>query len=565
MQEEIFSKLVSYFKKLPASSIPPLVLQLLQFLKDSQPLSRQLLATINEFFSSRLTPEDRDGAASNVDLDSIELVSDDGTKEELMQAESIVIYHLHSAASNGHIIGREVINLVKSAAQAPDLMLKTFSLFLFITFISLKQYEEAILNSLKTAILRTVAIEESRQNYVWIRSVMKKLPSIGDLLSVVITQSKKSGGWDLICQGILELGLHLLDVACTSKAESRKVKTIHNIGARLLVKLVKNQRELCRPVISALTSKILTTGPASVQYTEALRITVADTAALLMETPHEFDELVENVARLPYNTSRRALHALLPLVRLSRVLRDLIILSLRKLLFCSAVDARQVKLSSFSSYFVFILIVQAATAGVLLLLRSFRVSTTRSVSQLSQTQGSGSLSQVAVDVHRGAATSNEALCLELLGVLRRCFVQPCEVKMVFYVGVIDVINKNPEMCEGVLELAHSHLLSLWGPEGSSRHRWQLNLDKIVREHNDTWAVEEPVGWFLNCLQQIVNKTQQVSEEDNDVLGKVTSLLDEMVEKYGDCEPGELGFDETDNFDKKTKNGEKKVLQLEQLR
>ena len=137
--------------------------------------------------------------------------------------------------------------------------------------------------------------------------------------------------------------------------------------------------------------------------------------------------------------------------------------------------------------------------------------------------------------------------------------------MVFYVGVIDVINKNPEMCEGVLELAHSHLLSLWGPEGSSRHRWHLNLDKIVREHNDTWAVEEPVGWFLNCLQQIVNKTQQVSEEDNDVLGKVTSLLDEMVEKYGDCEPGELGFDETDNFDKKTKNGEKKVLQLEQLR
>ena len=90
---------------------------------------------------------------------------------------------------------------------------------------------------------------------------------------------------------------------------------------------------------------------------------------------------------------------MLPLVRLSKALRESLILSLRKLLFSSSVEARQ-----------------SATAGVLMLLKTFRISTSRNVSQLSQT--SGSLSQVAVDVHRGSATSNEALCLELLGVLR---------------------------------------------------------------------------------------------------------------------------------------------------
>ena len=550
MRAEVFQKLVSFLRVLPATAIPPLVLQLLQFVKHSQSLSRDLLNIINEFFSTRLCPGDRDGSVTNTNLDSIELDDGDNSREreELTQAESTVIYHLNKAASSGHAIGKEVGNLAKAGGQAPDLLLQPFALFLSLTFVSLKQYQEPILGSLKSAIIQAISMEDARQNYVWTRNHMKKLSDIGDLLSLVITQSKKSGGWDLITEGVLDLGLCLLDVQTSSKADFKKVKTINHIGARLLSKLIKKQSSSCSLVISALTDKILTTNVSNVQYTEALRIVVADTSTILMETPHVMDELVENVARLPFNTSRRALYALLPLVKLSRVLRDDLIIALRKLLFCSSTDARQ-----------------AATSGVLLLLKTFRISTSRSVSQLSQTQGSGSLSQVAVDVQRGGRMSNEALCLELLGVLRRCFMQSPEVKMVFYSGVMEVVNKNPELCEGVLEVAYTHLLYLWGPEGSSRQRWQLNLDKIGREANDSWELEEPVGWFLNCLQQITSKTQQVTEGDNEILDKVTKLLEEMVEKYGNCEPGELGFDETDNFDKKTVAGERKVLQLEQLK
>ena len=550
MRAEVFQKLVSFLRVLPATAIPPLVLQLLQFVKHSQSLSRDLLNIINEFFSTRLCPGDRDGSVTNTNLDSIELDDGDNSREreELTQAESTVIYHLNKAASSGQAIGKEVANLAKAGGQAPDLLLQPFALFLSLTFVSLKQYQEPILGSLKSAIIQAISMEDARQNYVWTRNHMKKLSDIGDLLSLVITQSKKSGGWDLITEGVLDLGLCLLDVQTSSKADFKKVKTINHIGARLLSKLIKKQSSSCSLVISALTDKILTTNVSNVQYTEALRIVVADTSTILMETPHVMDELVENVARLPFNTSRRALYALLPLVKLSRVLRDDLIIALRKLLFCSSTDARQ-----------------AATSGVLLLLKTFRISTSRSVSQLSQTQGSGSLSQVAVDVQRGGRMSNEALCLELLGVLRRCFMQSPEVKMVFYSGVMEVVNKNPELCEGVLEVAYTHLLYLWGPEGSSRQRWQLNLDKIGREANDSWELEEPVGWFLNCLQQITSKTQQVTEGDNEILDKVTKLLEEMVEKYGNCEPGELGFDETDNFDKKTVAGERKVLQLEQLK
>ena len=82
-------KLTSMMRNMPAASIPPLVFQLLHFVKNDSHMSRELLINTNEFFSSQLTTADREGEPSNLDLDSIELVENErGTAEELMQAES---------------------------------------------------------------------------------------------------------------------------------------------------------------------------------------------------------------------------------------------------------------------------------------------------------------------------------------------------------------------------------------------------------------------------------------------------------------------------------------------
>jgi hypothetical protein len=76
-----------------------------------------------------------------------------------------------------------------------------------------------------------------------------------------------------------------------------------------------------------------------------------------------------------------------------------------------------------------------AVVGIFTLMKIFKISTTRGLSQLSQS--SGSLSQLSVDVHRssgggGAASSNESLCSELLGVLRRCFALQPRVRLTLY-------------------------------------------------------------------------------------------------------------------------------------
>ena len=72
----------------------------------------------------------------------------------------------------------------------------------------------------------------------------------------------------------------------------------------------------------------------------------------------------------------------------------------------------------------------------------------------------------------------------------------------------------------MLELVDSHVSSLFGEEGA-RHRWWL--DKLGREGEEGWVLEEPVGacwsllepieWFLNCVQMLVGKGQPVVGEE----------------------------------------------------
>ena len=549
VQGEVFTKLCAMLKTIPPESIPPLVLQLLEFSKTSSHFSRTLLDTVNARFSSRLSPEEREGGERNLDLDSLELTSD-SSKDQLIQAESTVIFHLSQASKVNNTICKEVLELVSAGAAAPEILLTPFSFFLALSMISIKHCQARILSGVKAAIMKAIFIEDNRQNNQWLRqeAVMKtRAPDIGDLFSLVITQCWQAGGWDLIFEGLQSLGMELLEATPRTKAEAGRVKTLQNIGARLLIKLIKKMPDSVHSVLPFLINKILLSSH-SLQYTEALRVIISDCSTILMERSQCLTHLMDNLARLSYNIARRSLLALLPLFKMSRSIRDSLILVLRKLLFSPKVSS-----------------MEAATSGVMLMLRTVRIPGSRCLSQ-TMSQSSGSLSQIALDVGQSRGSLNpESVCLELLGALRRSFGQPCQVKVVLYRGIVDTVNYNSQLCEGAVDLLYSHLLTLWGAEGSSRDRWEIRLDTIFKElTGDDWVLQEPLGWFVSCLQQLVVKAQQVLGEENEILPKIVALLDEMVEKYGQSDAGELGFDDFDCFDRKTSVGAKKQCQVEQL-
>ena len=118
VEGEVFSKLCAMLKTIPPESIPPLVLQLLEFSKTSSQFSRTLLDTVSARFSSQLSPEEREGGERNLDLDSLELTTE-YSQEQLIQAEGTVIFHLSQASKVNNTICKEVMDMVSAGANAP--------------------------------------------------------------------------------------------------------------------------------------------------------------------------------------------------------------------------------------------------------------------------------------------------------------------------------------------------------------------------------------------------------------------------------------------------------------
>lgn len=103
-----------------------------------------------------------------------------------------------------------------------------------------------------------------------------------------------------------------------------------------------------------------------------------------------------------------------------------------------------------------------AINGVLALLKNFKISSgiiSSTSTQQILSQSSSGLSQVVADVHCGKTISYEALCLELLGVLKRGFTQQVGVRMSLYQGLYDVVVRNPELCPKILQMLYQHALS----------------------------------------------------------------------------------------------------------
>ena len=53
--------------------------------------------------------------------------------------------------------------------------------------------------------------------------------------------------------------------------------------------------------------------------------------------------------------------------------------------------------------------------------------------------------------------------------------------MIFYEGISEVVYKNPDICEGCLELLNGHVVELFGSIGSDDTRINLDLSKTIIE------------------------------------------------------------------------------------
>ena len=225
----------------------------------------------------------------------------------------------------------------------------------------------------------------------------------------------------------------------------------------------------------------------------------------------------------------------MPIIRISPPFRDSTILIIRKGLFSPKIETRRIAIN-----------------GILALLKTFKISsamlsTGSSFTQRILSQSSAGLSQVSAELHTGTKVSYEALCLELLGVLKRGFTQQVGVRMSLYQGLYDVVVKNPELCPKVLQLLHQH---------ATKHRLYntdaiccIDVHDIAIEQDNEAIVVDPIGWFVQCVQLIVGKGEQIysveeqeDDPDLDALPKLTKMLETLSETFKDKDLNDMNLE-----------------------
>ena len=117
--EMIIDKIGTVLKKLDPDEVPPVVYQILLLTNEHGLIIGRVIGYLSSYFNQtiiqEIDSEDLIGSTSKITLSSIR------------RSESIVMVHINSKAS-GHPIIKEVIKMLKSGLNVPDLIFNPFTL-----------------------------------------------------------------------------------------------------------------------------------------------------------------------------------------------------------------------------------------------------------------------------------------------------------------------------------------------------------------------------------------------------------------------------------------------------
>lgn len=128
--------------------------------------------------------------------------------------------------------------------------------------------------------------------------------------------------------------------------------------------------------------------------------------------------------------------------------------------------------------------------------------------------------------------NNEALCLEVLRILKHCFMQQTEVRMEFYGGLYEAVCLNPELGIPVLNIFWSHCVEFLVVDEDQLP--PLDFKKIIRLREVDVVLEEPLGKLLYSIGLIANMMSKTAPEDVLVM-KFITILNKLCDKMTKCD------------------------------
>ncbi|XP_077992604.1 Fanconi anemia group I protein-like [Glandiceps talaboti] len=510
----VIDKILRMFTTMDLQELPPLVYQLL--LLSTKGHKKLVLEGISSFFNDQDTQCKQQNQDNDEELTTV-------SSDQLRHMEGTIILHITFTIKQDQELGREFIKYLKAGQQGSSAKILTqFNLALALSIARIHRFEESIFDFLKSSVLKSFKDADKKKSSKWTEELVPESFSVES--SVLDTVQNSLYGWDHVTQGLVQLGFVLMDSYGPkagpfgkSAENNTHVKTPSqqacDLGASVLLETFKVHEMVRSEILEQILNRVVTKATAPVShYIELLSNTISSAPQILLDSLPKVREAFDYLAYLPTSSAEGLLKAVQPLMKFSITLKDSLMLVLRKAMFSRQGDARKI-----------------AVTGFLKILTHFRVFGGLPSSQCSQSLSSST--QVQVDVHtQHNQSSNEALCLEILGNLRRCFSQQADVRLILYEGLYKVLKINSQLKTTILDMLVSHFKKYY--ESSTDVNPPILLEPCITAQGEQVFLSEPLAHLLCCITQSLmwlDRSSQEEDGDEDESKGIQGELEEMLE------------------------------------
>uniref|UniRef100_A0A4W3ITH4 FA complementation group I n=1 Tax=Callorhinchus milii TaxID=7868 RepID=A0A4W3ITH4_CALMI len=490
----VVEKVLRMFSRLELQELPPLIYQLL--LLSAKGCKKLILEGIIIFFNK----QDQLQREESTELEVATV-----PQEQLRHVEGTVILHIVFAIKLDHDLGRELIKCLKAGQQGDSSrLLCSFNMALILSVTRIHRFEDQVFDLLKATIIKSLKDSQFQQNSRFLQDLMPTPSSVSDMILETVANSVF--GWDHVTQALVQMGFILMDsfgpkAGPFGKAAETSTNGIRSpsqqacrLGAAILLQTFKVHEPIRSEILEQVLNRVVTRSTLPINhYLDLLSDIVVSAPLILLDSSSKVIEAFDHLSYLPLSTVQGLLKAIRPLLKVSMSMKDSLILVLRKAMFSSHLDSRK-----------------SAVAGFLLLLKNFKVLGSLASSQCTQ---SVTASQVQVDVHtRYNASANEALCLEILGSLRRCLSQQADVRLMLYQGLFDVLRRNSQLANTILHTLLSQMKQYYEPGEDLLP--PLKLEACITAQGDHIHLQEPLAQLLSCVQSCLAWCRQTLPHTN---------------------------------------------------
>ncbi|KAI8435722.1 hypothetical protein MSG28_003966 [Choristoneura fumiferana] len=487
--KQVVNKICTYIIDFPPDTLPALVHQLLKLCQTHD--FDIVLSHLSHYFSvrlySKLEPPPGDSESTTMDIDDIVPHS----PAELSRCLSTCIYHITEGVMETKLIRKLLRGWPKT-----QLLRAPFLLDIALAVSDQGDCKADCLDVIRAAIEQRECDEHWRAASAWARAVLPPGVLVPGVLKVLTTESANHR--QLTVLGLISLAFLLLAVPRSKPMATQ----CWSHGKLILARLSKAQPETAAHILSQLGDR-LHTACEQRQYADCLFV-LCKLTPVSVERCSQLSTILENCKpSVDFKSAAVVLEAVYPLINFSIRTRDTLFMVCRKGLYSRDSAHRCL-----------------ALCGFLTVLRHVKVSGTFSSSQSAsseQNSHASYLTQLTI-VHatqNGTAAAsgvrNEAVCMEVVSVMRRCLAQDVAVKQLLYTKLYDCVKEKAVLHECILEFIYEHL-SKYLPEQDDQGC--LLWDKCVQVTGATAILVEPIAHLLYVTAQFL---QEEEEELEDIL------------------------------------------------